>query len=170
MNRSIIVVVVFAVVVAACSSGPAAPAIGESQTVCNDAFCIDVPQGWVVDVGEGYVAANHELDGSNTFLTAGVINLEAIVVNAGGIWPQPTAQVARDFWKLLEDAGVGSFERSRRVVGGAERTWGTHEDGVMWHLVYPTGGNSGIGIELRAPNDSWESHADFVFASVEVRP
>jgi hypothetical protein len=133
-------------------------------------FCIDVPQGWVVDVGERYVAANHDLDAANTFLTAGVINLEAIVVNAGGTWPVPTAQVARDFWILLENAGVGSFDRSRRVVGGAERSWGTHEDGTMWHLLHPTGGNSGIGIEMRAPNGSWEGHADFVFDSIEVLP
>lgn len=170
MKLVIVIVSLVAVVSAACSSGPAAPAIGQSQTVCNESFCIDVPPGWVLDVGAGYVAANHELDSAHTFLTAGVINLEAIVVNAGGVWPAPTDEVARAFWALLEDAGVGSLERSQRVVGGAERSWGSHEDGTMWHLVHPTGGNSGIGIEMRAPNDSWETHADFVFGSIEVLP
>ena len=36
----------------------------------------------------------------------------------------------------------------------------------MWHVVHPTGGSAAIGVELRAPNDSWESHADLVFGSI----
>jgi len=39
----------------------------------------------------------------------------------------------------------------------------------MWHLLYPLEGSSAIGIEMRAPNDSWETHADAVFESVSVR-
>ena len=78
-------------------------------------------------------------DPDGTFLTAGEINLRAIVEQAGGTWPVPTEEVARAFWALLEDADVGEFERSERMLGGAQRSWGSHETGDMWHLVYPTG-------------------------------
>lgn len=155
--------------VSACSSGPDAPTVAGGDEVCAETFCITVPDGWSYEVGETYVSAAHPVAPENTFLTAGVINMEAIVVNAGGTWPAPTADVTRAFWKLLEDAGAGEFERAARVVGGAQRSWGTHADGQMWHLVYPTGPTTAIGIELRAPNDTWESHADFVFGSVNTR-
>jgi hypothetical protein len=151
---------------AACSSGPSAPPLGTPETVCNADFCIDVPQGWTVELGDGYVSAHHEVAPDETFLTAGLINFEAIVESAGSTWPVPTSEVSRSFWTLLEQANVGDFERSQRMVGGAERSWGTHEDGQMWHLVYPTESSRGIGVELRAPNDTWEAHADTVFASV----
>lgn len=170
MKLVVMVVSVLVVVVSACSSGPDAPPIAGSETVCTETFCIDVPDGWTYEVGTEYVSAHHDLAASKTFLTAGVINLEAIVVNAGGSWPVSTPEVTRAFWKLLEDAGVGTFSRSQRVVGGAERSWGKHQDGVMWHLIVPTGGSSGIGVEMRAPNDSWETQADFVFDSVKVLP
>ncbi len=170
MKLAIVAVSVLAVVVSACSSGPDAPPIAGSETVCAETFCIDVPDGWSYEVGEGYVSAHHDVAPSNTFLTAGVINLEAIVTNAGGSWPAPTSEVTRSFWTLIENAGVGTFSRSQRVVGGAERSWGKHQDGAMWHLLVPTGGSSGIGVEMRAPNDSWEAQADFVFDSVEIRP
>ncbi|KAA3635187.1 MAG: hypothetical protein DWP92_11430 [Armatimonadetes bacterium] len=170
MKSVVIAVSLLAVIATSCASGPDAPPIAGATTVCADTFCIDVPDGWTYEVGEGYVSAHHDLAPSDTFLTAGVINFEAIVVNAGGVWPASTPEVARSFWKLLEDAGVGTFARSQRVVGGAERSWGRHEDGAMWHLVVPTGGSSGIGVEMRAPNDSWEAHADFVFDSVTPTP
>jgi hypothetical protein len=162
-------IAVIAIAAAGCSSGVGAPALSASSTVCADAFCIDVPTGWVVTNGGDYVSAAHEDDPEHTFLTAAVINSEAIVVTSGGIWPATTAEVTRAFWSLLEQADVGKFERSTRMVGGAERSWGTHESGPMWHLVFPTGPTSAIGVEIRAPNDSWESHADAVFESLRER-
>lgn len=166
MKRLTLIVVGILLVVSACSSGPDAPVVAVGEEVCTETFCITVPDGWSYELGETYVSATNAVAPEATFLTAGVINMEAIVENSGGTWPAPTADVARAFWSLLEDAGAGEFERSARVVGGAERSWGTHADGQMWHLVYPTGPTSAIGIELRAPNDTWESHADFVFESV----
>ncbi|MEN8239019.1 MAG: hypothetical protein ABFR53_07455 [Actinomycetota bacterium] len=160
------VLIGFALFVTACSQGVAAPDIAGTETVCSDVFCIDVPGGWVAEVGDTYVAFNHEADPDNTFLTAGILDEEAIVTGAGGTWPVPTEDVVVAFWSLLESSGVGSFERSQRMVGGAVRSWGDHETGRMWHVVYPTGGSTAIGVELRAPNDSWESHADVVFASI----
>jgi len=129
---------------------------------------MEVPAGWNVTDGGDYVSGVHSLDDEHTFLTAAIIDSEAIVESSGGTWPATTAEVTRAFWALLEQAEVGTFERSARMVGGAERSWGTHEDGPMWHLVVPTGATSGIGVEIRAPNDSWETHVDEIFASVRT--
>jgi hypothetical protein len=38
----------------------------------------------------------------------------------------------------------------------------------MWYLLHPIQGSVGIGIEMRAPNGSWETHADAVFNSLVV--
>jgi hypothetical protein len=160
------VLISIALFLAGCSPGFTAPDVGLSRTICSDVFCIEVPDGWNGEVGDTFVALNHELDPDNTFLTVGVIDQEAIVTSAGGTWPVQTDDVARAFWSLLEASDVGSFTRSQRMVGGAVRSWGDHESGPMWHVVYPTEGSSAIGVELRGPNDSWESHADVVFASI----
>lgn len=159
----------FTLFLTACSQGVSAPDIGQTETVCSDVFCIDVPEGWIAEVGDTYLAFNHVSDPDNTFLTAGIIDQEAIVSAAGGTWPVSTEDVVRSFWSLLESSDVGSFERSQRMVGGAVRSWGDHETGRMWHVVYPLGGSAAIGVELRAPNDSWESQADVVFASIRER-
>ena len=156
-------------ILTACSQGVAAPDIGQVETVCSEVFCIDVPEGWTGEVADTHIALHHEADPGNTFLTAGIIDQEAIVTGAGGAWPVSTDDVVLAFWSLLEGSDVGSFERSQRMVGGAVRSWGDHETGRMWHVVYPTGGSTGIGVELRAPNDSWESHADVVFESIQQR-
>jgi len=168
MKLLTVVMSVLALALGACSSGPSSPPITSSETVCTETFCLDIPDGWSYELGDGYVTAHHDLAPTETFLTAGMISPEAIVVNAGGVWPVSTAEVARSFWTLLEDAGVGKFIRSERVVGGAERSWGKHEDGLMWHLIVPTSGSEAVGVEVRAPNDSWEAQADFVFASVVI--
>ncbi|MEN8041866.1 MAG: hypothetical protein ABFR95_10230 [Actinomycetota bacterium] len=160
--------ILFLLVASACSSGPAAPSIEATQQVCNDLFCVDVPEGWVPEIGDTYIAFNHRIDPDNTFLTVGTLDMEAVVENAGGTWPVPPEEVTAAFWALLDDAEVGSFERSARQVGGAIKSWGNHSDGDMWHLLYPVDGSRGIAIELRAPNDSWETHADQVFTSLEV--
>jgi hypothetical protein len=165
-NLTVTLGIALALLVSSCSSGPDAPAVGAGEQVCADAFCITVPDGWVYEVGGTYISANHESAPESTFLTAGVINMEAIVESAGGTWPATTEEVSRSFWALLEEAGVGAFERSARMIGGAQRSWGTHADGDMWHLVYPTGPTSAIGVEIRAPNGSWQSHADAVFESI----
>jgi hypothetical protein len=162
------VLIALGLLATACSQGVAASDVGQVETVCSERFCLDVPEGWVAEVGDTYLAFNHESDPDNTFLTAGVIDQEAIVTGASGTWPAPTEDVAAAFWSLLESSDVGSFERSQRMVGGAVRSWGDHETGRMWHLVYPTGGSTAIGVELRAPNESWESHADVVFTSVTM--
>ncbi len=168
MRRVTIAAVVAVFFLTACTPGPAAPEIGVLDSVCNDAFCVDVPQGWEAEIGETHMTFNHSLNPNHTFLTVGVINMRAIVEISGSRWPLPPQDVARSFWVLLEESGVAHFERSERVVGGAIKSWGVHDDGRMWHLMYPVEGIRAIGIEMRAPNDSWEAHADIVFESLTV--
>jgi len=50
------------------------------------------------------------------------------------------------------------------------RSWGRHSTGDMWYLLLAVEGSTGIGVEMRAPNDSWEARADVVFSSVAPVP
>lgn len=166
VTRTLLLAMVVGVSLAACSNGPAAPEPTPVVNVCTDAFCLDVPAGWGDEVGDTYVAFHHEALPDGTFLTANIVDMEAIVTAAGGTWPVPTEDVVEAFWSLLDDVGEGEMTRMERIVGGAWRSWGTHSTGDMWYLLVPVGGSVGIGVEIRAPNDTWESHADVVFPSV----
>lgn len=156
--------------IAACSSGPAAPPVGTSTEVCTDAFCLSVPEGWSGETTDTFIALHHEVLEGGTFLTANVVDMEAIVEAAGGTWPVPPDEVVRAFWSLLEQVDEGEFERMERQVGGAIRSWGTHSTGDMWYLLVPVDGTVGIGVEMRGPNDTWEAHADAVFPTVHAKP
>ena len=166
MLRRLLLLTAVALVVAACSSGPSAPPVESTREVCTDAFCLQVPQGWGDEVGDSFIAFNHDVLPDGTFLTANVVDMEAIVEAAGGQWPVPPDEVTEAFWALLEQVDEGSLTRTERQVGGAIRSWGSHTTGVMWHLLVPVEGSRAIGIEMRGPNDSWEAHADAVFPTV----
>jgi hypothetical protein len=125
MRRSVVVVMV-ALVAAACSSGPAAPAPEPTTQVCTDAFCMDVPVGWSGEATDSFIAFHHDVLPDGTFLTANTVDMEAIVTAAGGTWPATTEQVVEAFWQLLEDVGEGEVTGIQRMVGGAYRSNGTH--------------------------------------------
>ena len=165
VHRSVVGVLLL---VAACSTGPAAPPIQSTELVCAEQFCTSVPNGWEVEHGDVYLAFRNNAAPGEAFATLSSINMQAIVENAGGSWPATTEEVVRSFWQLLEDAGVARFERLERLTGGAFRSEGSHENGRLWHLVIPGSGSEGIGFEVRGPNASWETHADAFFGSVEV--
>ncbi|MFO7699220.1 MAG: hypothetical protein R6W79_01255 [Acidimicrobiia bacterium] len=168
MRRSMIpTVLALVLVAAACSSGPTAPDVEPIDRVCTEAFCLDIPAGWGDEVGDTHIAFRHELAADDTFLTASVVDMEAIVTAAGGTWPVPPDEVVEAFWALLEDVDEGSLIRTERQVGGAIRSWGRHSTGDMWHVLVPVEGSIAIAVELRGPNTSWEDHADVVFPSVE---
>lgn len=155
-----------ALAVPACSSGVSAPEPTGVTATCTDAFCLDVPGGWGDEVGDTHLAFHHEDAPDATFLTASTVDMEAVVQAAGGTWPVGTDEVVRAWWSLLEAVEVGELDRTQRMVGGAVRSWGTHETGEMWFVLVPTSSVDAIGVEIRGPNDSWESHADVVFPTV----
>jgi hypothetical protein len=130
---------------------------------------MDVPVGWSGEATDSFIAFHHDVLPDGTFLTANTVDMEAIVTAAGGTWPATTEQVVEAFWQLLEDVGEGEVTGIQRMVGGAYRSNGTHSTGDMWYLLVPVSGSVGIGVELRGPNASWETHADAIFPSVTPR-
>ena len=163
-------IAVLAVLGAGCSAGPTAPPVTNVTNVCTEAFCLDVPDGWGSEVGDTYIAFHHDLLPDGTFLTANLVDMEAIVTSAGGTWPEPPDEVVRSFWALLEAVDEGELRRTERQVGGAVWSWGSHSTGDMWHVLVPVDGTTAIAVEMRAPNDSWESHVEVVFPTVEAKP
>ncbi|MGI9643638.1 MAG: hypothetical protein ACR2N9_12790 [Acidimicrobiia bacterium] len=164
--KRVIGLVVLVWLLASCSSGPAAPPAEPARETCTSAVCMDVPDGWGGEVGDTYLAFHHAVAPESTFLTANTVDMEAIVVAAGGSWPATTEDVMTSFWALLEEVDEGRLIRTERMVGGAIRSWGSHSTGDMWYLIVPVEGSRGIGVEIRAPNDSWEAHVDRIFPSV----
>ncbi len=137
-------------------------------TSCIEAFCLSYPGGWLVaEEGTRHISLAHS-EFPEVVATASLISQQALVENAGGTWPASTQTVVESFWALLEEASVGSFDRLERLTGGAYRSEGSHDDGRLWHLLIPLDGSEAIGVEMRAPNRSWEPHADAIFAGVAV--
>jgi hypothetical protein len=155
-------------VASACATGPTAPPVETVDRVCGDLFCTSVPNGWEVEVGDGYLAFRHPAAPDQAIATLSPISMEAMVENAGGSWPASIEDVVRSFWQLLEDAGVAEFGRLERLTGGSFRSEGTHEGGRLWHLLIPGSGSDAVAFEVRGPNRSWEAHADVFFSGVEL--
>ena len=166
MKRILGLMMAAGLTIASCSSGPAAPPVTPTIETCTSALCMEAPKGWDGEIAETHIAFHHEIAPDETFLTANAVDLEAIATAAGGSWPATTEDVMAAFWSLLEEADEGRLIRTERMVGGAIRSWGTHSTGDMWYLIVPVDLSSGIGVEVRAPNNSWETHVDVVFPSV----
>ena len=162
------VVVATFLLVSACSTGPAAPPIETGDTVCSDAFCVSVPDGWEVERGQQYLAFRHEASPGEAQATISPINMQALVESAGDSWPASTEEVVAAFWRLLGEGGLAEFERMERLTGGAFRSEGSYGNGKLWHLLIPGTGGRGVAFEVRGPNASWEIHAEAFFSSLEI--
>lgn len=148
-----------AIVLAACSTGPEAPIVGAIAEVCTPDFCVDYPNDWsVVDTGEQFVSFAHP-EGADLIATVGRVNLEGIADNAGATWPVPPREVVDLLWSLL-DGGEAELGAAMLVPGGSLDSWGFISSGRLWHRLIPVSASRGFGIEVRAPNASWETHAD----------
>lgn len=169
MRRLLFGTLLLLVVLAACSTGPEAPRVDGVDMVCIEPLCITYPAGWeVVEEGAEFITFAHPDAPEQALATVGLLNMQAVVESAGGSWPAPTEEVVRSFWQLLEEAGVATFERLQRLTGGAFRSEGSYEGGRLWHLLIPGARNRGIGVEVRGPNPSWQSHADVFFSNVQI--
>lgn len=167
MRRSLLALLIL---ISACSSGPEAPPITATEVACAPEFCIAYPGGWEAEVGDTFISFRHPLAPESALATIGFTNPEAVVTSAGETWPANSETVARAFWALLEETDVASFERLERLPGGNIRSYGSYQDGRMWTLLVPTDEARAVGVEVRAPNRGWESHADVFFSSVELVP
>jgi len=143
----------------ACSSGPVAPALGFAEEVCIPDFCVGYPSDWeVVELGELFVSFAHPA-GPDVVATVGRVNLEGVVVNAGGLWPQSARNVVDQLWSLL-DGGDAELDDVSLVSDGSYDSSGFIGSGRLWHRLVPVTATQGYGVEVRAPNATWEPHAE----------
>lgn len=161
------VVATMALAAAACSNGIEGPAVGEVAEACVSEFCIDYPVDWeVVELGEEFISFRYP-SAEGVVATVGRVNMEGVVVNAGGDWPQPARTVVDHLWSLL-DGGEAELAARGLVVGGAIDSWGFISSGRLWHRLVPVTSSVAIGVEVRGPNNTWEDHADVFRQSVRV--
>ena len=137
---------------------------------CTDAFCVTYPDDWSVEVGDDYLSFTHPDAPDRARATVASINMEAVVIEAGGTWPASPEDAVRAFWTLLDEAGVGELERIDSAdVDGIVST-GSWEGGRMWTLLRPTSSSEAVTVEVLAPNESWESHAAVFLSGLELLP
>ncbi len=169
--RWLAAIVASALLVAACASGPSAPPVDGREVACADTVCIAYPSGWeVIETGPDFIRFQHPLAPDVALATVGSTNMEAVVAQAGGTWPARTVDVVEAFWSLLEETGVGELATTTPVGDGAVRSTGAYERGRLWFLLVPVGTSRAIGVEVRAPDASWETHADVFFSEVVPVP
>lgn len=156
-----------ALALVACSGGAVAPAVGEVAQVCITDFCVDHPVGWdVTELGDEFISFRHP-DEEGTIATVGRVNMEGVVVNAGGVWPQNARTVVDHLWSLL-DGGDAELAATQLVGGGSVDSWGFISTGRLWHRLVPVTSSVGVGVEVRGPHETWEAHADVFRQTVRV--
>lgn len=161
---------VVALVVASCGSGPEATRVAEVQQVCTDTFCAEVPSDWeIIDQGAAYVSFSHPSDPESVLATVGAVNMEGVVTANGGTWPQTVSGVVDVFWAAA-DGGDAELATSKVLSDGSVESFGAFGTGRMWARLIPLGTVEAIGVEMRAPNSSWETHARVLLDSVEPAP
>ena len=138
-----------------------------ADELCAARFCVDVPQGWSVEVGEGYVSFSHPLDASVRG-SVSTVNMRILVETAGGQWPTTTENAARAFWDVLGEGQSAALQTVSVGADGRVLSEGTLEGARLWHVLIPVGAGEAIGAEIRAPNGSWLAHADIVRLGLRV--
>lgn len=152
---------------AGCGAAPAAPTVGAVAEACAEtSFCIGMPEGWVaVDRGPRHVTIEHP-DGVDA--TVGFVEMDRVVAATGGSWPQSPEQVARSLWALF-DGGEAALDDVTTSPDGSVRTKGSISTGTQWHLLVPLEGATAVGVVVRAPAASWETHVDAIFGGLRLR-
>ena len=166
-TRFVACLVVVAVAVASCDSSSQAPPVGDVGEACAEtSFCIGVPQGWsVTDSGEFHVTIEHT---SGADATVGFVEMDRVVENTGGVWPQPHDRVVRSLWALF-DGGDADLDQITVNDDGTLRSVGEISGGVQYHLLVPLGdSSSAVGVVVRVPSRSWRLHTDAVFDGLRL--
>lgn len=170
--RSLAALVIGCLLLAGCGgseSGPTAPPIGEIVTSCSATACVDHPSDWIVEQGETYLAFRHPLDSEQVIASVGAVDMAALVEADGGTWPAPPRRAIEAFWDLIGGGEDASLDGIDSRPDGAIRSEGVLEGLRMWHLLVPGFGRVGVGVEVRAPNGSWQAHADVFLDSLRGR-
>lgn len=170
MSRIGSVLAVAALVVAACGAGAEAPPVDGSEQVCTETFCAQYPAGWeVIDQGDTFISLAHSLDPDSLLATVGPVNMEGLVTANGGTWPQTVSAVVEAFWRAA-DGGEAELATSTVLTDGSVESFGVFRGGRMWARLIPLTTVDAIGVEMRAPNRSWETHAEALLESVVPVP
>ncbi len=141
-------------------SGPAAPPVAGLETHCTGDVCATHPVGWRVHVGDGFLTFDHPLDPDRVLGSVGKVSMQGLVENAGGTWPASPAEAVAAFFVLLGETQDAGIEGEPRVLpDGSVEAAGHLEDLRIWYRLVPRGGSAAVGIEIRAPNRSWQAHA-----------
>jgi hypothetical protein len=156
---------------AACGpAGPEAPSPGAPALICDADVCLAYPGDWAAEPGVGYIGFSHPSAPDDVTASTALVNMEAIAAAAGVAWPVPAEDVVRAFWQLIEDADAGELGAIERRQGGSIESFGTSEGLRLWHLLVPVDTTRAIAVEVRAPNATWESHAEVFFSEVVPAP
>ncbi len=138
--------------------------------MCTETFCAQYPAGWnLVDRGDTFISLSHPDDPETLLATVGPVNMEGLVVANGGTWPQTVSGVVEAFWRAA-DGGEAELATSTILPDGSVESFGVFRSGRMWARLIPLTTTDAIGVEMRAPNRSWESHAEAFLDSVVVVP
>ncbi len=155
-------VVVVGAVALRTDGGPAAPPVGAPAVHCFADVCAAHPPDWDVEVGDTFLAFTHPFDPERVLGSVGRVNLRALIESAGGAWPAPPEEAVRAFFTLLgENQDAALEEGPTRLPDGSVEAAGRLEGLWLWYRLIPgADGDRGIGVEVRAPNRSWQVHAD----------
>jgi len=168
--RLILTGMVLAVIAAACGSGATAPLVGPVDVECADEFCAAYPADWsVVDAGASFLSFSHPEAPEDVVATVGKVNMESLVEANGGRWPASPQQVVETFWSAI-DGGDAELGRLEFREDGSIESFGVFRAGRMWTLLLPTDAVRAVGVEVRAPNSSWEDHARVFLEGVQILP
>lgn len=166
--RRLVALLVVALLVTGCGSGPSAPPITSVRTECASDFCVDFPSDWtVVELGADFLTLSHPAAPDVIQATVGQVNMEGIVGADGMAWPQPIDVVVRSFWNLIDDGDAELATLSPQEDGSLE-SFGTFRGGRLWHRLSPVSGVHAVGVEVRAPNSTWAEHAETIMGSLVV--
>ena len=169
-SRLLVAFLALVVAVAACGGGPDATPVSDPELVCTDSFCAQYPADWeVVDEGATFVSFAHPLDPDVLLATVGPVNMEGVVTANGGIWPQTVSGVVEIFWDAA-DGGNADLGTLTVLPDGSVESFGAFGGGRMWTRLIPLDTTNAIGVELRAPNSSWEPHARVLLDGVVPVP
>jgi hypothetical protein len=168
IRRIVAGMVVVAGLVAGCGdAGPEAPAPAPTETLCRPAFCVGYPGDWeVVEETDEFVSLRHPAAPEEVVATVGLVNMEGLVTAAGGEWPQQPDAVVRSFWDLIDD-GNAEMSTMTPLPDGSVESFGTFGGGRMWYRLVPVEFSDAIGVEMRAPNSSWSTHAEVLLDGLE---
>jgi hypothetical protein len=168
--RVLLAAIGLSLVTFACGGATPAPPVGATDVVCSDEFCAAYPVSWTLaDSGAAFLSFQHPSAPDDVIATVGRVNMEGLVVANGGQWPAAPRQVVETFWGAI-DGGNAELGRIEFRPDGTVESFGVFAGGRMWTRLLPTDAVRAVGVEVRAPDSTWEDHARVFLDGVQLLP